>query len=351
MKWNIAGQLPAVKNEKKSLGYAGPVAGIIGDQLIVGGGANFPDGMPWKGGKKKYYDHLFAFEIRGDSLLADERSVVLPFNLAYAACTSFSQGIFIGGGENETGISRNAMLLKKHRDSLMFYKLPELPAAVTNAAATCVEDIIYIAGGEMKDRVSNACYSLDIRALNKGWQQLPHLPYAASHGVMVGSNRALYYIGGREKGADGISALYKDVYAFDLVKKEWKSLQSLPYPLAAGTGAMINENEIVLFGGDKGERFHETELKIQQINNEPDTQKQHILNVERMRLQETHPGFSNQVLVLNIAENKWSVKGIIPFKVPVTTTAVATPGAIYIPSGEIKAGVRTPEILRVAIKH
>ncbi len=39
-------------NGKPSLGYAGPVTGIINNHLIIGGGANFPDSMPWLGGKK-----------------------------------------------------------------------------------------------------------------------------------------------------------------------------------------------------------------------------------------------------------------------------------------------------------
>ncbi|HRF24216.1 MAG TPA: hypothetical protein PLR98_08635, partial [Chitinophagaceae bacterium] len=48
-------------NGKPSLGYAGPVTGIINNHLIIGGGANFPDSMPWLGGKKKYYDDAFIF--------------------------------------------------------------------------------------------------------------------------------------------------------------------------------------------------------------------------------------------------------------------------------------------------
>jgi len=38
------------------MGVAGPLAGVDRGMLLVGGGCNFPDSMPWAGGKKKYYN-------------------------------------------------------------------------------------------------------------------------------------------------------------------------------------------------------------------------------------------------------------------------------------------------------
>jgi N-acetylneuraminic acid mutarotase len=42
---------------------------------------------------------------------------------------------------------------------------------------------------------------------------------------------------------------------------------------------------------------------------------------------------------------KWSRMADLPSDGPVTTTAVVWDDMIILPSGEIKAGVRTPEIL------
>ncbi|MGH2645277.1 MAG: hypothetical protein ACRDE2_15085, partial [Chitinophagaceae bacterium] len=53
--WSIGGNIPDDSNGKPSLGFAGPIAGISNNILIVGGGANFPDGMPWNGGGKEYH--------------------------------------------------------------------------------------------------------------------------------------------------------------------------------------------------------------------------------------------------------------------------------------------------------
>jgi hypothetical protein len=41
---------------------AGPFAGTSGGALIVAGGANFPDKMPWDGGKKIWHDTAFVLD-------------------------------------------------------------------------------------------------------------------------------------------------------------------------------------------------------------------------------------------------------------------------------------------------
>ena len=59
--WKTAAQ---VKNTDGSLsiGFAGPINGISNDVLIVSGGANFPDKMPWEGGKKSYSKTIHVLE-------------------------------------------------------------------------------------------------------------------------------------------------------------------------------------------------------------------------------------------------------------------------------------------------
>jgi len=43
-------------------GFAGPFAGTSGGALIVAGGANFPDKMPWEGGRKVWYDTAYVLD-------------------------------------------------------------------------------------------------------------------------------------------------------------------------------------------------------------------------------------------------------------------------------------------------
>lgn len=350
LQWEIAGRLPAANGQQHALGIAGPVAGIDKQVLIVGGGSNFPDAAPWQGGKKQYYNELYVFSKESDTLIRQDKVFHLPHSLAYSANCSTSKGIVCAGGENEECISNKVLLLHwdESAGNVIINYLPDLPVAVTNASVTCIGSNVYLAGGEMKDSASNHFYCLDLNNTAAGWQALPPLPQPLSHAVLVaqsnGKQTCLYIIGGRKKTTSGISELYSAVYEFDCATNKWAEKQSLPYALSAGTGISW-KNNILLFGGDKGETFHKTEQLIAAINNEKDSVKKAALIQQKAALQSAHPGFSNAMLAYNIVEDKWTKIGTIPFTVPVTTTAIVWSNEVVIPGGEIRAGVRTPQIL------
>lgn len=110
VEWRIAASLPSA-NGKEALGVAGPIVGVHNDVLLVAGGANFPAGMPWAGGKKVYHNEVFAYQKKGDSLVLI-KTTTLPFNLAYAACCTTPQGIVVIGGESENGLNDDVFLLQ-----------------------------------------------------------------------------------------------------------------------------------------------------------------------------------------------------------------------------------------------
>lgn len=348
--WKVGGLLPA-NEQKQSLGFAGPVTGIHQDVLIVAGGANFPDGMPWLGGKKKYYDDGYIFKKKESGQIEYYKSFKLPFSLAYSANCSVSSGIITVGGENEMGLSDKVLLLRwdKTKQTVRIKRLPNLPFTVTNAAVTAISNKIYVAGGETKNEVSNHFLVLDLNEANTGWKQLPSLPKPVSHGVMAaqsnGVDQSIYIIGGRKKNSNDTSTLYASTLQFDWKANQWAEKKPVPYALSAGTGVAAGSNQILLFGGDKGETFHQTEELIAAINNETDSVKKQRLNQQKIGVQSAHPGFDRHVLLYDTVKDKWTTVGTIPFDVPATTTATKWGKDVIIPSGEIKAGVRTPQIL------
>lgn len=352
--WRVAGELPATAGQKKSLGLAGAFAGANNNVLLVGGGSNFPDSMPWLGGKKKYYDDVFVYRKNADDSLVLLNSFKLPFALAYAASCSTAQGVVVAGGEAEEGLSKKVLLLQWQTDSnIHIENLPDLPFAVTNASILVRQQRIYLAGGETVSAVSDQFLSLDLENVARGWKALPSLPKPVSHAVMVvqsnGREECIYLLGGRKKNAGGTSDLYASNWQFDFTKAKWTMKESLPYALSAGTGAAVADHAIVLFGGDSGETFHRTEELIAAIGKETNAEKKGALNEEKIKTQSTHPGFSRQVLLYDTEKNKWKAVGNIPFDTPVTATAVKWNNEVFIPGGEIRAGVRTPLILSAKI--
>ncbi len=353
IKWKIAAQLPPENGKDISIGVAGPLIGVHNGVLIVAGGANFPDGLPWNGGKKKYQDEIFVLQQKrkGKFQWLDTRTFTLPFPTAYGANVNTEHGIVYLGGENENGISKAAFLLQwnKQLEKVEIKNLPDLPIPLTNASATVNKNIIYIAGGETVNAVSVNFYSLDLNNTTAGWKHLPDLPYAVSNAVMVvqsnGEQEKIYLLGGRKKNTNAVSSFYNLVIAFDVDTKIWEEKKSIPSPKAAGTGIAFGKNYILLFGGDDGTTFNKAESLIMAISNEKDEMKKEELIQQKNKLQVAHPGFKPDVLLYNTVTNEWQKLNDIPFAVPATTTAVVWDNCVFIPSGEIKAGVRTPQIL------
>jgi len=356
LQWKIAAQLPASPGQTKALGFAGPVVGINKNVLIVAGGSNFPDSMPWLGGKKKYYDDLYVYLIKSEKLILQKHKNKLSSPIAYSANCSTPYGIVYAGGENEKGISNKVFLLKwqQNSSSVIIKNLPDLPVAVTNASAASDGNMVFVAGGETLTGVSDQFFSLDLKNISAGWKKLASLPQPTSHAVMVvQSNRKnsfVYLIGGRKKNKTGISDLYSSVFKFDIKKNQWEKRQSLPYPLSVGTGISIGRHGILLFGGDKGETFHKSEELMAALNNENVSAKKKDLMQQRIKLQSSHPGFNHEVLLYNTLKNEWKNMDEIPYDSPVTTTSVKWKNYVFIPGGEIKAGVRTPQILEGELK-
>jgi N-acetylneuraminate epimerase len=347
LQWTIAAELPVAATGAKALGVAGAIAGVYKNKFIVAGGANFPDAMPWLGGKKKYSNELFVYIKKGKSVSLQQRTN-LPFNIAYAASCSTTKGVLVAGGENENGISDKVFLLQLVVNSLqlVIQNLPDLPIAITNASITSIGNKIYIAGGETVTGVSHQFLVIDLKKISDGWRQLSAIPKQVSHAVLLTKDDRIYLIGGRKKNSNGISDLYNSVFVFDLLTNQWTEKKSLPYALSAGTGA-VYKNQIVLFGGDKGETFHRTEELIAAVNVATDEITEKKLTDAKTALQSSHPGFSKEVLAYNINTNEWNKVGSIPYDTPVTTIAVTWNNCFFIPSGEIKAGVRSPYILSV----
>jgi len=205
----------------------------------------------------------------------------------------------------------------------------------------------------MTNKVSSDFLSFDLNNTNAGWKILPSLLKAVSHAVMVvqsnGKNDCIYLIGGRKKNPDRPSDLYSSNFQFNLKTNKWSEKKSLPYALSAGTGTAIGTNSVLLFGGDNGTTFHKTEEIIFAASNEKDEAKKKRLAAEKIKVQSMHPGFCKQVLLYDTKKDEWKAVSCIPYDSPVTTTPVKWNDEIIIPGGEIRAGVRTPQILSAKI--
>ena len=369
LEWEPLPDLPG------SIGLAGPFVGVHNDTLIIAGGANFPQGMPWSRAKdgrfsppKIYHNKIFA--LRRDSnkkpgyLQVTNR---LAQTLGYGVSISHSSGVICIGGENKTH-DKNAThyLSKTHLSDKVFTLsydgrevvqndgIPDLPMATTAAAGVLIGNKIYVSGGDVGKGATKNFWVLNLAAVKLEWRELPtwggparthHLAVAQHDGIEV----CLFIFSGRAK-LNGKWVLHRDAHKYSPSKNRWTKLGGIKVKgdvdlrcVMAGMGIAQGANHIVVFGGADGERF----LRLEAMS----------AGVEKTRLLEEHAGFNSDVLLYNCVTDRWSVYDQFPdgnrpngkgaTSGHVTTTAVRWGEAIVIPSGETNPGVRTPRIWMV----
>lgn len=343
---SIAAELPV-------MGVAGPVTGILQNHLVVAGGANFPEAMPWKGGAKKYHNTIFVYKESEGKWMLYQQHQTLQASVAYAAVCNTPDGILYAGGENAEGISNKTWFLQwnQQQQKVLIKSYPDLPVPLTNSSAVCINNRVYLLGGETGNATSMAFYFLDLAQMEKGWQSLGNIPQPLSHLVLTSINNtnttALYIMGGRQKNPSGVSSFSNKTYRYHIQNNSWETLADMPYSLSAGTGVGLKNDQIVLFGGDRGIVFNQVENLLVAIASEKDPERKQELIQQKNQLQENHPGFSKEMLAYDVNTNRWSQIGKLTQEIPVTTTAFIWNSIVYIPSGEIKAGVRSRSILQI----
>jgi N-acetylneuraminate epimerase len=341
----------SLEDGQRGIGVAGPVTGVDGNFLIVAGGANFPGKMPWDGGQKVYYDSGAVYAFRDDSAPEKLCSFRLSMPLAYAACSSIPMGVVYAGGEDADGPSSRVRRLRFDEKSgvVLEDSLPDLPYEVTNGSMAAHENVLYFVGGENRVAAYKHVLRMDMTSDSPSWSVLDTLPNAISNAFAAiflrNHTPELFILGGRQKSMHGESRIFQEAYRYKLSEKRWSACASFATTIAAGTIVGLDEPGMIVIGGDVGVLYRKTENLIRRIEDAHDPQLKASLQEERRILQSGHPGFTNQVWVYDPDQDSWDTLGSIPFHTPVTATAVYAGGRIYIPSGEIRPGVRSPFVL------
>lgn len=351
--WSVAAEL--MNGSRASIGFAGMASGVSNDVLLIAGGANFPGLLPFQGGKKHFSDSIFILERKNDSFYWNNKNKIkLTEPIAYAGYATTNKGLVYVGGDNEKGISSKAYLLtwNKQKQQVEKTTLPNLPIAVTSPGVAAIGNVVYVACGDETANSSAKFFSIDLSKRNLSWKSLPDAPKALANGSLVAADKRLYLIGGRTKSATGISDLHSDVYYFDLGNNTWHKVADIfdgknITPFTATAAFNIEDKYILLAGGDKGDVFHRIENYFYKMaNTSSDTQKEKLL-AEKNELVMHHQGFSTDVLLYDIKQNKWSKVAAMPYAAQVTTSAVQWKNDLFICSGEIRPGVRSPKIIKI----
>ena len=148
IEWDNSLTLPDLDG-KPNIGVAGAFSGFIGDNLIIAGGANFPNATPWNGGNKTYYNTIYYTNTIEPTPKWSVLTESMPKALAYGNSIELPTGILCIGGCDSTQCYNDVFQIQLIDGQIKIDTgWPPLPVPLTNATASLLGDKIYVAGGQ-----------------------------------------------------------------------------------------------------------------------------------------------------------------------------------------------------------
>ncbi len=351
-------------------GLAGPYTGVNNDVLILAGGANFPDKLPWEGGTKVYYNDIFVLQKTGYKEYSWElMKEKIPFHTGYGGAVSTSAGLLCFGGNTKDKVISDSWLLRyiPEQGNVAVIPGPQLPVPLTNFAYAEVDNKIYVAGGisEVEGSSTNYFYCLDISSENPldwKWEPLPawdgeSRAFAVGAGQSNGETNCFYLFSGRKVQPDKNPEVLYDAHVYNPTLNKWSIISEgdkQDFPIMAGTAFPIGAATIVFASGADGEMMRKQlviENQIAELEMAGNKRENEITQMKSNLLDHlnNHPGFGNRLIAFNTITQKTYQVGELPGTGQVTTKAVQWQGDVIIPSGEVRPGVRTSDILKINI--
>ncbi len=312
------------------LGVAGPFVGLFGERLLVGGGANFPDGMPWQGGKKVWTDRLWCLDLSRGQWQAP-RAIDQP--LAYGVSIPWrGEWLWLGGCDADRHRSTAWRLDGRSLSgdwtwSSIARPLVGLPRPLAYAAACAVGDAVYLVGGTedpVATEASEELWRWRPDQPGSSWERLEDLPGPGMIlPVIAADSRGFFLFSGASLDPDSqgnpVRTYRKEAYRYD-IEGGWRSIAPLPRAVVAAPSPALalGGGSWGILGGDDGSH----------VGFQPPSQ---------------HPGFRDDMLVYHSREDRWELSQRLPFA-QVTTTTIQDGSHAIVASGEVAPGRRTAAI-------
>ena len=328
-------ELPPIPDKE---GFAGMFAGVSNGALICMGGANFPEAMPWDGGKKVWYDNIYILEKGASSWkLAEEK---LPRPIAYGVSFTYGNQIILAGGSDATTHYDDVISVTYNNGKIVFDTLPSLPFPLANMTGALVGDYLFIAGGNkgINTPPLNTFLGLNMQRpmSEREWSTLEPWPGPPRmQAVSASLNDQFFLFSGIDLPvAEDLTKrqILSDAYKFtpdknsNTLSGKWTRLREMPRGVAAGpTPAPTMGSDHILFpGGLDGTTAS---------NKDP----------------RKFPGFRTDLLAYHAQSDSWLAFGDLPEKsTRVTVPAAKWNGEWVIVNGEIGPGKRSPKVFSIS---
>ena len=320
-------ELKSIPDAAYAKGVSAPFCGVVGDALVVAGGANFPDKSLLEGGAKRVYADIWAHT---DGEWAHVG--VLPDSTAYGATFAVDGALVLAGG-NVCGVTTDKVYeLSLQGGAAVLRALPPLPEPMEQCGWTRDGDRLYLVGGVG----TTAVYACTIGEYV--WTRLADLPEPLVQPVAFASGGSLYVWGGFNPETLEVSDKGLVIPAEE-PESPWREAPSIPDggTFVGATGATLPDGRLAVVGGVNRAIF------ARALHNTPEDRIPY-LSKEPAEYQ-----FRQAVYAFDPASGAWTLLGADPAcALAGPGVAVRPAGGLYVAGGELKPGVRSPRIFSLA---
>lgn len=347
--WKYSRDLPTPKNFKEQIGVAGPLAGNIGEYIVVAGGANFPYESVLKGGAKVVYPDLFLMKETKDGLKLVKHTT-LDKEIGYGSTISTKDGIYYVGGTYSKGVSNEILYitLNEDKNDVVVKTVAKLPFDYHSGVASIKDNSIYILTGKQNGQNSKSFYKFDL-----GTKEIKELKMFAgtersqSVGQILnnGQEDKFYIFGG------GTGVAFTDGYAYSFSKNVWEKASDVKVngkeiSLLGASSVKLNNNEMMVIGGFNKEIWDDANKQLGGLKGD----KLKAYKNEYFNKDPQDFNWNQDILIYNAKANTWRSAGKVPFLAPCGEGLVKIENRVYSINGEIKPGVRSEKIYVGEIK-
>lgn len=337
-------------------GVSAAYAALLQGELIVAGGANFPEKLSYEGGKKIHYKEIFKYS---NAQHQWQQIGTLPKAAAYGASVPIEDAYLWVGGIAEKAFGK-AYKITQQNGKIIINSFPELPVSIDNFAACSIGNEVFVAGGTQNGNPSNGFYMINAQK-NSPWEKLPDYPgepriQPIMAAIEQNNKKYIYLLGGFFGGnAEKSASMNTEVLRYSTENKKWEKIAEQieektqrKFSLGGATAMPYNNRYIICFGGVNYDVFlkalrdlnHLAHHQIPEAERKAKTQaylKEYLTQpIEYYR-------FNTKVRVFDTQTNQWTVIADSPDFARAGATLVFKGNEFYLIQGEIKPGVRSPQ--------
>ena len=317
-------------------GVSAPFAGVVGNNMVVVAGCNFPGTPAAEGGAKQFYGSVYTFNGEAWNL----NSLTVPA-VAYGVSVQVPEGLVCIGGTGAEGASSNVYLLTEANGVLQTTPLPTLPEAKSEAAGGFDGTYIYVAGGE-----TNTAFRLKYPG-GKTWEPLAPLPGRTRKqpaGIVQSAalNQQFYLFGGFAPATETDTAyVHSDGLYYDAKNNTW--CPTAPVIIDGKERAIIGASavtsgiaHVAILGGVNKEVF------TRALNHPEEGYLTHAPEWYQ---------FNQEIYLYHTITNSWVSEAQSDKLARAGAAVVPFNGDWYVIGGETKPGIRSAEVTAVTLEQ